>query len=1021
MSAPSICVSYVPPTENAQQVINKRYSVKDENGNPTETWEDIVNRVVGAIAAPETDPVDRATFIHNATELMLSRKFIPNTPCLVNAGTGHGALAGCYVLPVRDSLKGIMQTATNAALIHQTGGGTGFTFETLRPEGAVVKTHNGLASGPISFMEIFDKVTDVVKQGGVRRGANMGIMRCDHPDILRFIHAKNNQDKLTNFNISVAVTDEFMRSVERREWYQTKFNGEDWTKPVYDPTEKDDESLSYWETSELDNDSDEEKRKQGMLFAPDVWDRIIESAHKWGEPGVVFIDTVNRHNLLMASMGPITATNPCSEQALHNYNSCNLGSIDVSKFYEPALDWQTDGKVRTPEAAFNWDAFREAVYWSVRFLDNVIDACSWPLPEIEDVVKRTRPVGLGIMGFADLLLKLKIRYGSEECLRFLDVLMTQFRYNAWLASCLIGKEKGEFPEYKNNQTAYDEFLWNTVKLTAGAIGNDPMEFGECYCSAHYHPRNYEVTTIAPTGCQIGSTKVVTSKGILSLRELGHTVELGVNVAQENREVVATKSFYNGFKSTKKIRLSSGADLECTPNHMYRVLNENDDYVWRRADELIEGDRVVNRIGGYDKCSEPALLPLYNLHGNSSDINFPTQMNPALAEFIGLFIGDGSSHEKGIRLHFDVEETKIIERVISLGKELFNLAPTFETRENCLSIYFNSVNLLRWLKQNQLTKTSSLTATIPYTIRRSSGNSVRAFIYGLWLADGSSNGNGTRYIDTGSYQLAQDLLVCMRATGQNARVSFVSQTKGRKSNREHYRVFFVGFGSTGFLNDRYCPAIWKRNKKLLMSVSSELFCDTIVSVEDSFAETFDIEVPEGNTYLANSYLSHNTISLVAECSSGIEPNFAWSYTRSDTVSVRKYVHPLAAKELDITFQDPHSEMILSMKKLPDYFVTAYDLSAMDHVKVLATAQKYIDNGVSKTCNGHKEDSVESVKELYEEAYRLGVKSISYYRDGSRDGQVLTQNQTNLCPDCKQPLQITDRCSTCVSCGWGKCSV
>lgn len=642
-------------SENAKKVIAKRYSKKDEQGNPTETWEDIVHRVVLHVAEAESDPIEKGTFVNNLRELMLKRVFVPNTPCLVNAGANDRAFAGCYVLPVGDSIKEIMGAATYGALIHQSGGGTGYSFGKLRPAGSLVKTTFGIASGPVSFMEIFDKVTDVVKQGGVRRGANMGILPVDHPDILRFIHAKNDQKTLTNFNISVAITDEFMKAVKNKEWYQTKFNGEPWTKPVHDPLR----SGEYWWI-----DENSYSGKIGQLYAPDVWNRIIESAHKWAEPGIIFIDEVNRHNLLIDSMGPISSSNPCGEQYLHDYNSCNLGSIDVSKFYCP--DWNGANSRTgqwTAAGNFHWESFAQAIYWSVRFLDNVIDTCVWPLQEIEDVVKRTRPVGLGIMGFADLLLKLKIRYGSDESVDFLSQLMDSFQREAWKASLLIGKEKGEFPEYKNNKGAYDKFFWEKMEFDALTVGNDPMEFGECYCSAHYHPRNYEVTNIAPTG---------------------------------------------------------------------------------------------------------------------------------------------------------------------------------------------------------------------------------------------------------------------------------------------------------------------------------------------------------------------TISLVAECSSGIEPNFAWTYTRSDTVGTRSYVHPLAAEQLGITSQDPHTELIISMNKLPDYFVTAHEVTPEEHIKVLAAAQQYVDNGVSKTCNGSRNDSVEDVRKLYEMAHELGVKSVSYYRDGCREGQVLT-TKPFICPECKEPLQEIDSCQTCVNCGFGKCSL
>ncbi|MCS6883902.1 MAG: adenosylcobalamin-dependent ribonucleoside-diphosphate reductase [Acidobacteriota bacterium] len=444
---------------NTQKVVAKRYSLKDREGNALENWEAISRRVVSAVAKAEVDESERERFFNAAYQLLVERKFIPNTPCLVNAGKPDGQLAACFVIEVPDSLAGILETAKNAGLIHKTGGGTGFTFEKLRPAGAVVASTNGVASGPVSFMNIFNSMTETVKQGGVRRGANMGILRVSHPDILRFIHAKNDQSSLLNFNISVTVTDKFLEAVDKNEWFQTEFNGKPWERPVFDPlTGKDYEYEG------------QKPPRPGMVFAKDIWRRIVESAWKYAEPGIIFIDEVNRHNYLKNSMGEILASNPCSEQFLHSYNACNLGSIDVAKFFSAGnIDWQ---------------ALREAVHVSVRFLDNVIDVCAWPLPEIHETVHRTRPVGLGIMGFADLLLKCGIRYGSEKSLRMAEELMSFIRREAWEASFALGLEKGVFAEFEPNRDLYEHFFYNELGLEAGR----PLT-----------PRNYEVTTIAPTG------------------------------------------------------------------------------------------------------------------------------------------------------------------------------------------------------------------------------------------------------------------------------------------------------------------------------------------------------------------------------------------------------------------------------------------------------------------------------------------------------------------------------------------
>jgi len=623
---------YVKPLGlNAQKVVAKRYSMKDENGEPIETWGDIVRRVVGHVAKAEGDPQARSTFYNDMTAVMLAREFIPNTPCLVNAGKPKGQLAACFVLNVPDSIEGIMKHAQDVAIIHQTGGGTGMTYEFVRPAGSMVNSTRGVASGPVSFMNIVNQTTEVVKQGGVRRGANMGILSISHPDILRFIHAKNDQTSLTNFNISVTVTDLFMDAVDSGTWFQTEFDGEPWQQPIHDTATGSDyivyrrpdgttatfaDKLAF-ETADLSDCTVEEPPIPGMIYAPDIWNRIIASAHKYAEPGIIFIDEVNRHNHLQASMGPIYACNPCGEQQLHFNNSCNLGSIDVAKFYTKSGDG-TD-----VEECIEWNRLARVTHLCTRFLDNVVDAGHFPLKEIDDVVKRTRPVGLGIMGFADLCLRLGITYGSDKSLDLMEKVMGFVRREAWMESLRLGAQKGTFPELVPNRDAYAKFLYEDVGI--------PREMP-------LTPRNYEVTTVAPTG---------------------------------------------------------------------------------------------------------------------------------------------------------------------------------------------------------------------------------------------------------------------------------------------------------------------------------------------------------------------TISLVAETSSGIEPNFSWAYVRQDTLGTRTYVHTPAAEALGINVDQTDEESIKSAAEyvvehedeLPPHFISAMDISSVQHVKVLAAAQKRVDNSISKTCNGAKDDSVESVDELYHLARELGCKAVSYYRDGSRENQVL----------------------------------
>jgi len=489
---------YPPLGFNAKKVARKRYSVKNLHGTPIEEWADIVSRVIDHVSKAEPDENKRAVFQQGMSEIMLNREFLPNTPCLVNAGRDNGQLAACFVLAIPDSLAGIMDHAKATALIHQTGGGTGMSYEFLRPKGSTVSCRQGTASGPVSFMNVVNEVTEVVKQGGVRRGANMGMMRVTHPDILRFVHAKNDQHSLVNFNISVNLTDKFLAAVDNNEWFQLEFDNQPWTSPIYDPVTETDYALyvrrdeypkgSHFKLTTLTfcdreafltTDTAAYERipppSPGTIYAPDIWNRIVASAHKYAEPGVAFIDQVNRHNHLMASMGPIYSCNPCGEQFLHSNNSCNLGSIDVSKFHDPD---------HIEPRNLNWNHLRHVVHLSVQFLDDVIDTCTWPYPAIEETVKRTRPIGLGIMGFADLCLKLKITYGSPESCALMDEVMGFVRYEAWNRSLQLGAEKGTFPEFEANRSAYEDFIYNTIRIPS---------------LTQLTPRNYETTTCAPTG------------------------------------------------------------------------------------------------------------------------------------------------------------------------------------------------------------------------------------------------------------------------------------------------------------------------------------------------------------------------------------------------------------------------------------------------------------------------------------------------------------------------------------------
>src|SRR5918992_861683 len=433
-------------SQNARTVLEKRYLVKDERGKPAESPEDLFWRVATVVAEADRryGASDGAveTVAEEFYRLMTERRFEPNSPTLMNAGRPLGQLSACFVLPVNDSLSnghdGIYDTLKAMALIHQSGGGTDFSFSRLRPKGSMVRSTTGVASGPVSFMKLYDASTEAVKQGGTRRGANMGILRVDHPDILEFITCKEDLSQVTNFNISVAVTDTFMRAVRA---------GTDY--PLLDP---------------------HTGREVARLDANAVWDKMIEGAWRTGEPGVFFIDEANRYNPV-PTLGSYEATNPCGEQPLLAYDVCNLGSINVGYYVR-------DGQM-------DWDAFKRDIHLSTHYLDNIIDVNKYPLVEIDTLAKRIRRIGLGVMGFADALVRLGIPYDSEEGVEFGRTVMEFVDTEAKRESARLAQERGPFAEWARS-------IWGPEQ-TAAKDGRGqrirPMKM----------LRNCNVTTVAPTG------------------------------------------------------------------------------------------------------------------------------------------------------------------------------------------------------------------------------------------------------------------------------------------------------------------------------------------------------------------------------------------------------------------------------------------------------------------------------------------------------------------------------------------
>lgn len=485
-------------------VLWKRYLEKDQAGNPVETPEVLFRRVARNVAQADSSyQQDPRAAEESFYEIMSRLEFLPNSPALLNAGRRLQQLAACFVLPVEDSLEGIFEAIKQAAIIHQSGGGTGFSFSRLRPKNDIVSTSGGPASGPVSFIQIFNESTEVVNQGGFRRGANMAVLHVQHPDILEFIHAKNQKDRLTNFNISVGITDLFMNEVKRDGYY----------------------GLINPRTG----------APTGRLKAREVFQAIVDEAWMTGEPGALFLDTINTAHPT-PQLGNIESTNPCGEQPLLPFESCVLGSINLNK-----MVIESKGNIQ-----LDWQRLSKVIRHGVHFLDNVIDVNRYQLPQIRDITQANRKIGLGLMGFADVLIKLGIPYNSKEALEFAERLMSFFSKEADHASVELAGMRGVFP-------------------------NLPMSIYNKSGGPRY--RNASRTTIAPTG----SISIIAncSSGIEPVFAISYTRRILDNtripvVYEPFVEVAKEKGFYSKRLMARVSELGSIQNISDVPEDVKRV-------------------------------------------------------------------------------------------------------------------------------------------------------------------------------------------------------------------------------------------------------------------------------------------------------------------------------------------------------------------------------------------------------------------------------------------------------------------
>jgi ribonucleoside-diphosphate reductase alpha chain len=580
-------------TDNAKRVLEKRYLGRHNGSTGPETPEELFRRVAKNISEAEllygADDGTRREWEEKFCSVLTALDFMPNSPTLMNAGTDIQQLSACFVLPIGDSMDAIFDSVKNAALIHKSGGGTGFSFSRLRPKDDVVQSTHGISSGPLSFMSVFDSATEAVKQGGRRRGANMAILRVDHPDISDFIDAKNETDRLNNFNLSVAVTEEFMEAVKA---------GSDY--PLRNPrTGEEGERLS----------------------AKDMLDRLIDSAWRTGEPGIVFIDRINRDNPTPL-VGEIESTNPCGEQPLLPYESCNLGSLNLMSFLHRDNDeYRVDHK-----------RLGETVRIAVRFLDNVIDMNRYPLPAIEKMTRANRKIGLGVMGFADLLVRLGVPYDSPEAVKLAEELMETIQTEATRATEALAEERGPFTNFADS--------------VAGIRNEKPR-------------RNATVTTIAPTGTI--SIIAGVSSGVEPLFALAY-----VRNVMDNDELIEIhplfesiakeEGFYSDDLMKHVAQHGTVADMEEIPERWRGVFRTAHD---------ITPEAHVRIQAAFQKHTDNAV---------SKTVNFPH--SATRNDVKDVFMLADSLNCKGVTVYRDgCRESQ----VLSVGKQTCAPAPTSSTK------------------------------------------------------------------------------------------------------------------------------------------------------------------------------------------------------------------------------------------------------------------------------------------------------------------------------------------------------
>jgi len=920
------------PSGFSKEIFSQRYAF-----TPDETWSNMCKRVARQISMAE-QPEKVKKYKDKFFEELVSNRFVPGGRILYNSGRPTPQLLNCFVLDNNlDSKEGWGNISKEMIITSMSGGGCGVDFSDVRPRNASIRGQKGTAPGAVELMRLLNNNGDPIRAGGARRVALMFSLDLDHPDVEEFLDAKIKNGELQNANVSVRCRNvqSFIKAV--------KEDG-DW-------------ELSW------------KSKYKKTIKAKALWDKIVSNAYSMAEPGFLNFELIETESTIYY-IEPLVTTNPCGEIALSSHDCCCLGHIVLPRFVR-------DGKV-------DYEMLGQTIRTGVRFLDNVLDVNHYPLPEMKAKSHNLRRIGMGTTGLADMLAILGFRYGSEDGNKFVDKLYRFISKHAYEASVMLAVEKGAFPACDTEMHVKSGFVKRMTPKIKSLIADHGI-------------RNCAILTQAPTGCQRPDTLVSTESGLLMLGEIvdenglqWQDIDLQVN--QEDEIARSQKGYINGYTDTKEITLASGLELECTNNHQYRVF-KGGEYIWMRADEINIGDKVVCKLGGYNKKDNTKLDTNIAYYCNSSNIQLPTYVTPDFAWLLGLMYADGSVHEKGIRIALNASEKDFNDNVVNKIKKVFNWNATRYTDRGCESIQVNSQILLSFLSKNRILKPKSYKVHIPKAIRTSSKETIEAFLDGYCSGDGHllTSNNEMRVFDTVSKTMAQQLITVLRALGRNTIMRVKTFGDGHYGDRPVYSIKEVSYGTIGHEDKRrYLSKARQINCINADTLFKGAFLDEVINIENSECMTLDIEVPHRNTYIANSVISHNTVSILSgNCSSGIEPMFAYAYKRM-------YWDGDKRKE-ELVFHPLFTEFMKENKDV-SHFVASRDLTVREHMEIQKIIQKHVDNAVSKTINMAEDYSIEDMNDIWLE-YLPHLKGTTFYRENSRkfygkDGKALPPPLTAL---------------------------